>query len=205
MNTPPTKSKRLIALKLSDFTITEGGFGSDMGFEKACNIKVQQAGRGPDCAVVVATLRGLKANSGHYDLRPGQPLPPSLFEPDADALKAGFANLKWHIENAARYGMPVVVAINCFPQDCELELAQLAQMIRAEDFGTTVEVALSHAFARKGAPRDFALPVRGLRLCAGAGFVIVLCGNVMTMPGLPEKPAFMALDLDEDGNITGLS
>ncbi|UXI01968.1 formate--tetrahydrofolate ligase [Photobacterium sp. TY1-4] len=281
-----------IALKLSDYTITEGGFGSDMGFEKACNIKAQQADRGPDCAVVVATLRGLKANSGHYDLRPGQSLPPSLFEPDADALHAGFANLKWHIENAARYGVPVVVAINCFPQDSDQELAQLAEMIQAEDFATTVELALSHAFARggegaielaeavvracrqptdfkplyhpaqsleeklmilaevgyggqgvelseqakaqlvalkqqghdglavciaktplsishdparKGAPQDFVLPVRELRLCAGAGFVTALCGNVMTMPGLPEKPAFMALDLDEDGNITGLS
>lgn len=281
-----------IALKLADFTVTEGGFGSDMGFEKACNIKAQQAGRGPDCAVVVATLRGLKANSGLYDLRPGQALPDAIFEPDSKALNAGFANLKWHINNAARYGVPVVVAINRFPQDTEQELTTLKHMIEGEQFATPVEVAISEAFgkggegaveladavvracqqpanfkplynlsqtleeklmtvaevgyggrgvelselakqqlaqfkaqghdnlavcmaktplsishdpAQKGAPRDFIVPIRELKLCAGAGFVYALCGNVMTMPGLPEKPAYLALDLDEDGNIIGLS
>ncbi|WP_119184452.1 formate--tetrahydrofolate ligase, partial [Poseidonibacter lekithochrous] len=83
--------------------------------EKACNIKAQQAKRGPDCAVVVATLRGLKAISGLYDLRPGQPPPDAIFAPDNKALNAGFDNLRWHINNAATYGVPVVVAINRFP------------------------------------------------------------------------------------------
>ncbi|MCW8331610.1 formate--tetrahydrofolate ligase [Photobacterium sp. SDRW27] len=281
-----------IALKLSDYTITEGGFGSDMGFEKACNIKAQQAQRGPDCAVVVATLRGLKANSGLYDLRPGQALPEAIFAPDEKALLAGFANLKWHIRNAAKYGIPVVVAINRFPQDTDAELNQLQALIAEEDFGSYVDVAISEAFGKggegatelaqavvdackvpaqfkplysleqsleeklmtvaevgyggcgvelseqakqqlaelkaqghdnlaicmaktplsithdpsqKGAPTDFMIPVRELKLCAGAGFVYALCGNVMTMPGLPEKPAYMALDIDADGNIIGLS
>ncbi|KJG18134.1 formate--tetrahydrofolate ligase [Photobacterium angustum] len=281
-----------IALKLSDFTITEGGFGSDMGFEKACNIKAQQAKRGPDCAVVVATLRGLKANSGLYDLRPGQALPDGIFAEDHNALVAGFENLKWHISNAARYGVPVVVAINRFPQDTDEELAQLQAMIKAESFETFVDVAISEAFGKggdgaiklaecvvtacqhkanftplyqlnqpleekimavaevgygashvelsevaqqqlvkfkelgfdelaicmaktplsistdpsiKGAPKGFTVPVRELKLCAGAGFIYALCGNVMTMPGLPEKPAFMNLDIDENGNIIGLS
>lgn len=281
-----------IALRLSDYTITEGGFGSDMGFEKACNIKAQQADRGPDCAVVVATLRGLKANSGLYDLRPGQALPDAIFAPDEKALLGGFANLKWHIRNAAKYGIPVVVAINRFPQDTEAELNQLKAMITAENFGSYVNVAISEAFGKggegatelaqavvdackqpanfkplyqleqsleeklmtvaevgyggrgvelseqakqqlmelkaqghdnlavcmaktplsithdpsqKGAPTDFIVPVRELKLCAGAGFVYALCGNVMTMPGLPEKPAYMALDIDADGNIVGLS
>ncbi|MGF1759626.1 formate--tetrahydrofolate ligase [Photobacterium sagamiensis] len=281
-----------IALKLSEFTVTEGGFGSDMGFEKACNIKAQQAERGPDCAVMVATLRGLKANSGLYDLRPGQPLPETIFAPDEKALIAGFENLKWHIRNAAQYGLPVVVAINRFPQDSDAELAQLKAMVNAQDFGTYVDVAISEAFGKggngaielaqavvtacetpadfkplyslsqtleeklmtvaevgygsrgvelserakqqlaelkaqghdnlavclaktplsithdpsiKGAPRGFLLPIRELKLCAGAGFVYALCGNVMTMPGLPEKPAYMALDIDDNGNIVGLS
>ncbi|MDP2514530.1 formate--tetrahydrofolate ligase [Photobacterium damselae subsp. piscicida] len=281
-----------IGLKLADFVVTEGGFGSDMGFEKACNIKAQQAKRGPDCAVVVVTLRGLKANSGLYNLRPGQPLPDTIFTPDTNALTAGFDNLRWHINNAAKYGVPVVVAINRFPQDSDEELSRLKEMILNTEFNVHVDVALSEAFAKggdgatelahavvkacqtpanftplyrleqsleeklmcvaevgygaqaielsdlakqqlaqfkaqgfdnlavcmaktplsittnpaiKGAPTDFVVPVRELKLCAGAGFIYALCGNVMTMPGLPEKPAYMNLDLDADGNIIGLS
>ncbi|GEM81407.1 formate--tetrahydrofolate ligase [Vibrio superstes] len=279
-----------IATKLADFTVTEGGFGSDMGFEKACNIKAQASGKSPDCAVIVATLRGLKANSGLYNLRPGQPIPDSMFDKDSAALEAGFANLRWHIENVVKYGVPAVVAINRFPQDSEEELNKLKQMVEALPY--SVEVAVCEAFAQgglgatelaskvveqchtptqfkplyqmsqtleekimaitelgygatsvtlsdkakaqlaqykalgydnlaicmaktpmsistdgsiKGAPTLFDVPVRELRLCAGAGFIYALCGNVMTMPGLPDKPAFMNLDIDEDGNITGLS
>ncbi|MFA0069457.1 formate--tetrahydrofolate ligase [Vibrio breoganii] len=279
-----------IATKLADYTVTEGGFGSDMGFEKACNIKAQASGKAPDCAVVVATLRGLKANSGLYNLKPGQPIPDSMFDKDSAALEAGFANLKWHIENIVKYGVPAVVAINRFPQDSEEELAKLKQMVEALPY--SVEVAVCEAFAQggagaaelaskvvaqcqtpaqfkplyqmsqtleekimavtevgygaasvtlsdkakaqlaqfkslgfdnlaicmaktpmsistdgnvKGAPTQFDVPIRELKLCAGAGFIYALCGNVMTMPGLPDKPAFMNLDIDEDGNITGLS
>ncbi len=279
-----------IALKLSDFVVTEGGFGSDMGFEKACNIKVKASNKKPDCAVVVATLRGLKANSGLYDLRPGNPLPDSIFSDDQDALIAGFENLKWHINNVKQYGVPIVIAINRFPQDSIQELNALKQMII--DFDPSVRVEISEAFGKggegatqlahavvkacqdnnefkplyqseqsleeklmavaevgygassitlsalakqqleefnkhgfnglsvclaktplsisteahiKGAPAHFDVPVRELKLCAGAGFIYALCSNVMTMPGLPDKPAFMNLDIDEDGNITGLS
>ncbi|WP_282176344.1 formate--tetrahydrofolate ligase [Vibrio nereis] len=279
-----------IATRLSEFTVTEGGFGSDMGFEKACNIKAQMSGKAPDCAVIVATLRGLKANSGLYDLKPGQAIPDTLFEQDQAALKAGFENLKWHINNVNKYGIPAVVAINRFPQDSEEELLQLKAMI--EMLPNNVEVAISEGFASggagtldlaqkvvlqtqrkvtftplyrleqtteeklmavaeagygaasltlsekakqqlaefkkhgydnlavclaktplsistdgsvKGAPAHFDVPVRELKLCAGAGFIYALCGNVMTMPGLPDKPAFMNLDLDEDGHIIGLS
>ncbi len=279
-----------IALKLSSYTVTEAGFGSDMGFEKACNIKASAANRAPDCAVIVATLRGLKANSGLYDLRPGAEIPDSVFNPDASALKAGFENLKWHINNVHKYGIPAVVAINQFPQDCEHELQALKALIHA--FNPDVKVAVSNAFAKggegtrelaqividacrvtttfhplytneqplkeklmsvceagygasgiemselatsqlkrfeqlgfnnlsvciaktplsittdssiKAAPTGFSVPIRELRLCAGAGFVYALSGNVMTMPGLPDKPAFMNLDLDDEGNIVGLS
>ncbi|WP_295891005.1 formate--tetrahydrofolate ligase [uncultured Vibrio sp.] len=279
-----------IANKLADFTITEGGFGSDMGFEKACNIKAQASGKAPDCAVIVATLRGLKANSGHYDLKPGQPIPDTIFDDDTDALVAGFENLKWHINNVNKYGVPAVVAINRFPQDSEEELQHLKKMV--QELANNVEVEISEGFSLggegtialaekvakqcegdikfkplytieqpieeklmavaesgygakgitlsykatqqlaqfkkdgydnlavclaksplsistdgsvKGAPRGFDVPIRELKLCAGAGFVYALCGNVMTMPGLPDKPAFMNLDLDDDGNILGLS
>ncbi len=279
-----------IATKLSEFTVTEGGFGSDMGFEKACNIKAQASGKSPDCAVIVATLRGLKANSGLYDFKPGQAIPDSLFERDEKALIAGFENLQWHINNVNKYGVPAVVAINRFPQDSDAELNQLKAMIEA--LPNNVEVEISEAFVKggegalrlaekvvkqcsydvefkplyqldqkieeklmavaevgygannmtlsykatqqlealkrdgfehlavcfaktpmsittngsvKGAPTDFDVPIRELKLCAGAGFIYALCGNVMTMPGLPEKPAFMNLDLDENGEIVGLS
>ncbi|USD67963.1 formate--tetrahydrofolate ligase [Vibrio sp. SCSIO 43136] len=277
-----------IATKLADFTVTEGGFGSDMGFEKACNIKANMSGHGPDCAVVVATLRGLKANSGLYDLRPGQPLPDAIFGEDRNALEAGFENLKWHINNVAKYKVPAVVAINRFPQDTDAELALLSEWVEAmgakvaisEAFGKggegaaklaqavvdacetpseftplyTLEQTLEeklmavtevgygaakielsdlakqqlatfkkHGFdklavcmaktplsistdtAVKGAPTGFDVSVRELKLCAGANFIYALCGNVMTMPGLAEKPSFMNLDIDEDGNIIGLS
>ncbi|MGF1696392.1 formate--tetrahydrofolate ligase [Vibrio lamellibrachiae] len=279
-----------IANKLAKYTVTEGGFGSDMGFEKACNIKAQASGKAPDCAVIVATLRGLKANSGHYDLKPGQAIPDSIFDADSDALIAGFDNLKWHINNVNKYGVPAVVAINRFPQDCSNELLQLKEMVEA--LPNNVEVDISEGFSLggkgtvalaekvmkqcensvvftplykldqsleeklmavaevgygakgvtmsykatqqlaqfkkdgydnlavclaksplsistdgsvKGAPSGFDVPIRELKLCAGAGFVYALCGNVMTMPGLPDKPAFMNLDLDDEGNIIGLS
>ena len=281
-----------IATKLADYTITEGGFGSDMGFEKACNIKAQVSGKSPDCAVIVATLRGLKANSGLYDLRPGQAIPDTLIQPDSQALIAGFTNLKWHIDNVNQYGIPAVVAINRFPQDTDEEIQQLIELIHA--LPNKVDVALSEGFAKggqgtldlaqkviaqcessasstftplykltdtledklsavaikgygasrinlseqaqqqllrlteqgfanlavclaktplsittdsqvKGAPKDFIVDIRELKLCAGAGFIYALCGNVMTMPGLPEKPAFMSLDIDENGEIIGLS
>lgn len=278
------------ATKLADYTVTEGGFGSDMGFEKACNIKAQASGKAPDCAVIVATLRGLKANSAHHKVKPGQPIPDSLFAQDNEALLKGFDNLKWHIANVAKYGVPAVVAINRFPQDSDQELAQLKALVEALPYA--VEVAVCEAFSKggdgatelatkvvnqcqlpssfkplyrlsqsleekimavaevgygaasvslsdkakqqlaqykalgfdnlaicmaktpmsistdgsvKGAPKHFDVPVRELKLCAGAGFVYALCGEVMTMPGLPDKPAFMNLDLDDDGNIVGLS
>ncbi|KAB2825380.1 formate--tetrahydrofolate ligase [Aliivibrio finisterrensis] len=281
-----------IALKLTDYTVTEGGFGSDMGLEKACNIKAPLAGKAPDCAVLVATLRGIKANSGLFPLSAGQALPKALFTPNQEALNAGLENLQWHINNCAKYGLPVVVAINRFPEDTQEELNFLQQWISAQASETNVDVSISEAFVKggegakdlaskviaackkttqftplytndmslfdklnavaikgygaerielsekaqqqleqfeklgyqslavcmaktpasistdgniKGAPTDFIVPIRELKLCAGAGFIYALCGNVMTMPGLPEKPAFMNLDIDTDGNIIGLS
>lgn len=245
-----------------------------------------------DYTVLVATLRGIKANSGLFPLSSGQSLPKALFVPNQEALIAGLDNLHWHIKNCAKYGLPVVVAINRFPEDTQEELDFLADWVTSQSSELNLDVAISEAFGKggegtrelaqkvliacaqeteftplytpdmslldkltavaikgygaerlelsekaqqqlamfeqlgyqhlsvcmaktpasistdgniKGAPTDFIVPIRELRLCAGAGFVYALCGNVMTMPGLPEKPAFMNLDIDSNGNITGLS
>ncbi|WP_299790450.1 formate--tetrahydrofolate ligase [uncultured Shewanella sp.] len=132
-----------IALKLADFVVTEGGFGSDMGFEKFCNIKARVSGKAPDAAVVVVTLKALKANSGIDSQR-------DINQPDMTRLQAGFANLKWHIDNVSQYGAPVVVAINRFPTDTDEELAWLkAQVAQTQAFGC--EVCDGFAQGAKGA------------------------------------------------------
>ncbi len=141
-----------IALKLSDYVVTEAGFGSDMGFEKFCNIKVRQSGLAPSAAVLVTTLKALKANSGIESSA-------DINAPDSERLAAGFANLQWHINNVARYGVPVVVAINRFPTDTEAELNWLKDAVGAtvasgcelsEAFsqGEAGAIALAHAVVR---------------------------------------------------------
>ncbi|QFU24602.1 formate--tetrahydrofolate ligase [Shewanella eurypsychrophilus] len=132
-----------IALKLSEFVVTEGGFGSDMGFEKFCNIKVRESGKAPDAAVVVVTLKALKANSGLTSQL-------DINEEDMLRLQAGFANLRWHINNVSQYGVPVVVAINRFPTDTESEISWLKSAVSdTSAFGCEI----SEAFAKgaKGA------------------------------------------------------
>ena len=126
-----------IAAKLADVVVTEAGFGSDMGFEKFSNIKVRESGYKPSAAVVVVTLRALKANSGiESDIE--------VDKPDMARLAAGFANLQWHINNVHQYGAPVVVAINRFPTDTAEELDWLkAQVATTNAFGC----AISDAFA----------------------------------------------------------
>lgn len=278
-----------MALNLTDYVVTEAGFGSDMGLEKFFNIKHRQSGITPSCVVLVATVRSLKANSGLLDIRPGQPLPASLQDEDLPTLRQGCANLVWHIQNARRYGVPVVVAINRFPSDSPAELALLEEEARragacgvalSEAFArggagaaslaravvdacaqpsevrllypdamsleaklaTLVEcgyggrgvrlserakdqlaalskagwdplpvcmaktpLSLSHDPALKGVPTDFEVPIEEVRLCAGAGFVYALAGPIMTMPGLGSLPAYRHIDIDEDGEIVGLS
>lgn len=130
-----------IALKLVDYVITEGGFGSDMGFEKFCNIKVRQSGQVPSAAVLVTTLKALKANSGIES-------DTDINTPDEIRLEAGFANLHWHINNVARYGIPVVVAINRFATDTEAELQWLINAVnQTAAFGCEVSDAFSQGEA----------------------------------------------------------
>ncbi|MCS6134617.1 formate--tetrahydrofolate ligase [Shewanella baltica] len=131
-----------IALRLADFVVTEGGFGSDMGFEKFCNIKVRQSGQAPAAAVLVTTLKALKANSGLVTEVDSNA--PNIHVPDQARLEAGFANLNWHINNVARYGIPVVVAINRFATDSDAELQWLMEAVNASAaFGCEISDAFS--------------------------------------------------------------
>ena len=269
-----------LALKLGDYTITEAGFGSDLGAEKFMDIKCRFAGLKPSCVVLVATIRALKYNGGVPKTE--------LTEENVEALKKGIVNLKTHIENMHKFGVPVVVAINRFHTDSEAEIAYIKEFCE----GMGVEVSLAEIFAKGGKggtdlaekvcktietkaanykplydeklpikeklsiiakeiyradnviytaqaekaikeitdlgfgeipvcvaktqyslsddptklgkPENFEITVRDVRLSAGAGFVVALTGDIMTMPGLPKVPAANKIDCDNDGNISGL-
>lgn len=269
-----------MALKLADYTVTEAGFGADLGAEKFLDIVCPQAGFSPDAVVLVATVRALKLNGGAAA--------DDLGQENLEALGAGVANLVQHLENLHRYGLSVVVALNRFPTDTKAELDFVAR--RCAELG--VQSAITEVFARGadgglelaekvvelcrrpaslstvyqpedsladkiaavatriyradgvewapaarkqldrfselgygrlpvciaktqysfsddptrlGAPRDFSLTVREVRLDAGAGFVVALTGDIMTMPGLPRRPAAWGMDISDDGTIIGLS
>ncbi len=270
-----------LALKLSDYTITEAGFGADLGAEKFLDIKCRMAGLSPDAIVLVATVRALKYNGGVEKA--------ALKEENVEALKRGAVNLEAHIDNLKRFGVPVVVAINRFDTDTDGELAALRAICeeRGADFALSevfakggeggIELAkkvveacekpknfkllyddalpvvdkiktvakeiygaadvviepnakkaladilaidekyasfpvcmaktqysLSDDQAKLGRPCGFTLTVRDVRLSAGAGFIVVLTGAIMTMPGLGKTPTAYSIDIDNDGNIVGL-
>ena len=268
------------AMKLADYTITEAGFGADLGAEKFFDIKCRQAGLSPDAVVLVATIRALKMHGGV-----GRD---DLGAENVQAVRAGCVNLVRHIENIRSFGLPVVVAINQFSADTAAERAAVrelcdAQGVKAVDAnhwaeggkGTTelaqavVEMADSgtadftttypdemplwekieavatkiyradgisadqktrnqiadlqnggfghlpiciaktqYSFStdpnRKGAPTGYTLGIREVRLSAGAGFVVVVCGDIMTMPGLPREPAANRIRINEAGEVEGL-
>ncbi|MBM3262734.1 MAG: formate--tetrahydrofolate ligase [candidate division Zixibacteria bacterium] len=278
-----------LALRLADFVVTEAGFGADLGFEKFCHIKCRASDRVPDAAVLVCTVRSLKAHSGQFRLTPGKPLDPGLSQESLEALRTGSANLVKQIENVRLFGVPVVVAINRFETDTDRELAMVREIaldtgadgaeicevwtkggvggvalaetvVRATQrpgrfrrlyddddptekkietlahrvygaagvsfspsardrigqyrrlgFGhlpvcmAKTQYSLSHDPTLHGVPSGFTLPVQDVRLSAGAGFLYVLCGDIMTMPGLSSQPAAMRIDVNERQRITGLS
>lgn len=278
-----------IALQQADFVVTEAGFGSDMGMEKFFNIKHRQSGITPSCVVLVATLRSLKANSGEFNIKPGQPLPDAIAQSNVTLLEKGASNLGWHIANAKRYGLPVVVAINRFPTDSEEEMtflkdyalsqgafgcevseafakggegtAQLAKVVmQACDKGGNINLLYpdempleekiqiqakvgygadkaeisEHALAQikvleqqgfghlplccaktplsisadpalKNVPKHFTIKINEVKVSAGAGFIRIYAGNIMTMPGLGALPSYRHIDIDEYGNTHGLS
>ena len=106
-----------VGIRMGDFLVTEAGFGADMGAERFFNVKCRVSGLVPDAAVLVATVRSLKAHSGRHDIRPGRPLPPELLEENPDEVMVGGANLRKQIENVRAFGVSPVVAINAFPTD----------------------------------------------------------------------------------------
>ena len=270
-----------MALKLSDITVTEAGFGADLGAEKFLDIKCPMAGLSPDAVVLVATVRALKYNGGVSK--------EDLGREDIDALSRGIVNLEKHISNLKQYGVPVVVTLNRFVTDTEAELDFIKHFCEERDCDfalsevwekggdggielgkavlrtletkkseyrplysyedTSIEekietiatkiygadnVIYAPAAARQkkqltelgygnlpvcmaknqyslsddpkklGRPENFDITIREIYVNAGAGFVVALTGDIMTMPGLPKKPAAEGIDVNEDGEITGL-
>ena len=268
------------ALRLADYTITEAGFGADLGAEKFLDIKAPNLPTSPDAVVIVATIRALKMNGGVAK--------DALNQENVEAVKAGFANLARHVENMRKYGVPVVVAINEFITDMNDEIAVLRNLCAAIDVPVelasvwangadggvdlantlinTIENNPPHykrlydnnlsveekvteiakeiyradkvIFEKKaktqiaqivkngwdnlpicmaktqysfsddpkllGAPTGFDITIRELVPKLGAGFIVALTGDVMTMPGLPKKPAALNMDVAADGTALGL-
>ncbi|WP_270738970.1 formate--tetrahydrofolate ligase [Massilioclostridium coli] len=267
-----------LAMKLGDYAITEAGFGSDLGAEKFFDIKCRYAGLSPDCVVIVATVRALKYNGGVPKTE--------LTTENVAAVEDGIVNLKAHIENMHKYGVPVVVAINQFGTDTDAELKVISDCceqlgcefalsevfakggeggldlaekvikacekpanfkplydldltinekietvareiygadgvavtpqaqkaideITALGFGklpicvAKTQYSLSDDASKLGRPSGFTITIRDVKVSAGAGFVVVYTGNIMTMPGLPKNPAALSIDV-VDGQITGL-
>ena len=137
-----------IGIKLGEYLVTEAGFGADLGGEKFCNIKCRASGLAPDAAVLVATIRALKAHSGRFRIIAGRPLPAGLTGEDHDALRAGMPNLIKQIENVRQHGIPVVVAVNRFPNDSEAELAIVREAALAAG---AQEAVVADVFAGGGA------------------------------------------------------
>ncbi|PPR45379.1 MAG: Formate--tetrahydrofolate ligase [Alphaproteobacteria bacterium MarineAlpha5_Bin8] len=267
------------SLKLSDYVVTEAGFGADLGAEKFLNIKCRMAGLAPDAVVLVATIRALKMHGGVSK--------ENLKTENIEAVKSGISNLKKHIENIRKFKLPVVVAINHFIADTENEMLALkdeCKKINVEAISCqhwskggegTVELAkkvveisnqeksfevlyedkislldkietiakeiydaseviadnkikeqlkqfeengygnfpicvakTQYSFstdpALKGAPSGHSIPIREVRLSSGAEFIVVVCGEIMTMPGLPSVPAANSIHLNDNGEIEGL-
>ena len=268
------------ALKLADYTITEAGFGADLGAEKFFDIKCRMADLKPDAVVLVATVRALKYNGGVKK--------EDLGTENLEALKKGIINLEKHIENVSKYGVPCVVTLNQFVTDteaelnyvkefceergCEFALSQVwekggeggielankvidtienkesnfhclyedsksltekIETIAKEIYGAkdvVYDKAVEKELARLeklgfgnmpvcmaknqyslsddptllGRPKDFTIHIREVYVSAGAGFVVAITGTVMTMPGLPKVPAAEGIDVDDNGQITGL-
>jgi formate--tetrahydrofolate ligase len=277
-----------IGIKGGDFLITEAGFGADMGAERFFNIKCRYSGLKADAAVLVATVRALKAHSGRFKIVAGRPLPPELLEENPDDVFAGADNLRKQIENIRLHGVSPVVAINAFPSDHASEHAAIREIAEgmgarvavcnhfAEGGAGAVELADAVAEATEeptefrflypeeaslrekiesiatkvygadgvaydmkasqqldsyenngfgrlpvcmakthlsissdptllGAPKGWTLPVREVRASVGAGFIYPLCGEMRTMPGLSATPAATRIDLDDNGEVVGLS
>ena len=270
-----------LALKMGDYTVTEAGFGADLGAEKFLDIKCRMAGLTPDAVVVVATVRALKMHGGLAKTELGNE--------DLAALEKGIPNLLRHVSNIKNvYKLPCVVAVNRFPTDTDKEIDFIIAKCRELGVNTVLSTVWAEggkggeALAREvvrlceeekgdftfsydldcsieekieavvkkvyggagitvmpnakkqiqqltalgfdkcpvciaktqysfsddptklGAPVDFTVTVKNVKVSAGAGFIVVLTGDILTMPGLPKSPAAEKIDVDENGKITGL-
>jgi formate--tetrahydrofolate ligase len=269
-----------MAMHFADWTITEAGFGFDLGAEKFFDIKCRSAGLDPDAVVLVTTVRALKLHGGkHKD---------HLEEPDTEAVRAGLENLDKHIESVEQFNKHPVVALNRFAADTDEEIAIIAERAAAHDVSFAesrhfmeggpgsvdlareviasvdknngfqplydLEMSLPEkvravsqkmygaddvAFSKEaekdlrmiestgleklpiciakapsslsddpllhGRPRDFQVTVRNIQIAAGAGFLIVLTGNILRMPGLPKEPQALKVRLNEDGTVDGIA
>lgn len=136
-----------IALRCSDYVVTEAGFGADMGFEKFCHIKCRTSGRQPDVAVLVVTVRALKAHSGRYHVVAGRKIDSSIHEPNVEAVREGLPNMVKHLENIAAAGLPCVVAINRFASDTDDELDAIGEAAQAAG---AFDVAVSEVHSQGG-------------------------------------------------------
>ncbi|KAF7725240.1 tetrahydrofolate synthase [Apophysomyces ossiformis] len=270
------------------YVVTEAGFGADMGMEKFFDIKCRVSGLVPDAVVIVATVRALKMHGGAPEVVAGKPLPDAYTEENLEFLEKGCANLAKHIENAKKFGISVVVAVNRFTSDTDAEMELVRKLslaagaddavacdhwarggLGAVDLGKAVVAAcnkdkqfkflynldqpienkietickeiygadgielsdlakekiaiytkqgfgslpicmaktqysFSHDPALKGVPSGFVVPIRDIRASVGAGFLYPLVGSMQTMPGLPTRPCFFDVDLDEEGKVVGL-
>ena len=278
----------LIGIHTGDFLITEAGFGADMGAERFFNIKCRVSGLKPDAAVVVTTVRALKAHSGRHHIVAGRPLPEAMLAENPDEVLAGAPNLRKHVEIVRMHGVTPVIAINAMPEDFPSEHAAIREIAdsmgirsavctnftdggrgaidlaeavakaaeepvdfqflypseaslreKIETIATRVygadgvdylpaaarqldtyerngfgnlpicvaktPLSLSFDPALKGAPTGWRLPVREVRASVGAGFIYPICGDMRTMPGLSSHSAAERIDIDEDGQVVGLS
>lgn len=278
----------LIAVRAADYVVTEAGFGADVGAEKFFNLKCRASGLRPDSAVVVTTIRGLKAQSGKHRIRSGRDLPADIFAENPDEVTHGADNLGHHIAVTRLHGVEPIVAVNVYPTDHPTEIAAVATLCESlgvryavvwphseggagcldlaaeverscdegsdfrylyrEDASLTSKIetiatrvygadgvafepeakrdlaraekdgfgglgvcvaktplSVTHDPRLTGVPTGWTLPVRRVRVAAGAGFVVPLVGDIQTMPGLSSKPAAMSIDIDAEGMIVGLS
>ncbi|SDP42050.1 Formate-tetrahydrofolate ligase [Actinopolyspora xinjiangensis] len=277
-----------IASRCADYVVTEAGFGADMGAERFFNIKCRTSGLRPDAAVLVATVRALKAHSGRFRVVAGKDLPEDMLAENPEDVLAGADNLRKQIENLRLHGVSPVVAVNAFPTDHPSEhrairevaeeagarvavsthftdggkgAVELAEAVGeaaeepsrfellypdSADLRTKIETIATRVYGAEGvsyepaaaralrsyadngfdslpvciakthlslssdptllgAPTGWTLPVREVRASVGAGFVYAICGDIRTMPGLSSRPAAEHIDIDEHGEVVGLS
>src|SRR5207302_257863 len=194
-----------LALGLGDIVVAEAGFGADLGAEKFVDLVCRASGLRPDAAVLVVSIRALKHHGGakRKDLAAENP----------KALQAGMVNLDAHVRILQTLGMTPVVAVNRFIADTDREVdAALEDLERLRAAGldglpvciAKTQLSLSDDERALGAPTGWTLQVRGIRPSAGAGFLVVLAGDIMRMPGLGEEPAALSMDIDDAGHIRGL-